>query len=71
MSDLQRRSGTGMSRSQRERRAYQLVVAGGALGAFGVVGLVVAMFTGFGAGLPLLALVLAAVCGVLFKRTVS
>lgn len=71
MADLQRRSGSRVSRSARERRAFQLVVAGGALGIFGAVGLLLAIFTSFGAGLPLLALVLAAVCAVLFSRTVG
>lgn len=71
MSDLQPRPGSRMSRSARERRAFQLVVAGGLLGTFGVVGLLLAVFTSFGAGLPLLSLVLAVVCVALFRRTVG
>jgi hypothetical protein len=37
----------------------------------GVVGLVLAIVTSFGAGLPILALVLAAVCFWLLRRTIS
>jgi len=36
-----------------------------------VVGLTLAIFGVVGAGIPLLALVIAAVCGFLFRRTVS
>jgi hypothetical protein len=37
----------------------------------GVVGLVLAVIGVVGAGLPILALILAAVCGLLFRRTVA
>ena len=70
MSDIQRRVGSRPSRKQREQRAFRLVVAGGVLGVAGVVGLLLAIFTSFGAGLPILALVLAAVCIWLLRRTV-
>jgi hypothetical protein len=36
-----------------------------------VVGLALAIFGVVGAGIPLLALVIAAVCGFLFRRTVA
>ena len=71
MSDIERRRGSRPSRKQREQRAYRLVLAGGTLGILGVVGLVLAILTSFGAGLPILALILAAVCLWLFRRTVS
>jgi hypothetical protein len=71
MSDIERSPGSRPSRKQREQRAYRLVVAGGTLGIVGVVGLVLAIVTSFGAGLPILALVLAAVCFWLLRRTVS
>ena len=70
MSDIERRRGSRPSRKQREQRAYRLVVAGGVLGLAGAVGLVLAIPTSFGAGLPILALVLAAVCFWLLRRTV-
>jgi hypothetical protein len=71
MSDIERRRGSRPSRKQREQRAYRLVLAGGTLGILGVVGLVVAILTSFNAGLPILALILAAVCIWLFRRTVN
>jgi hypothetical protein len=71
MSDIEHRRGSRPSRKQREQRAYRLVLAGGTLGILGVVGLVLAILTSFGAGLPILALILAAVCFWLFRRTVS
>ena len=71
MSDIERRRGSRPSRKQREQRAFRLVVAGGALGLAGVVGLVLAILTSFGAGLPIIALVLAAVCFWLLRRTVN
>ena len=71
MSDLERRGGSRLTRKQREQRAYRLVLAGGTLGLLGAVGLVLAILTSFSAGLPILALVLAAVCFWLFRRTVN
>jgi hypothetical protein len=70
LADLQRR-GSYTPRRTREQRAYRLAVTGGVLGAVGAVGLVLAIFGVVGAGLPLLALVIAAVCFVLFRRAVS
>lgn len=70
MADLERR-GSYTPRRTREQRAYRLAVAGGVLGAAGAVGLVLAVFGVVGAGLPLLLLIVAAVCGFLFKRAVS
>ena len=70
MADLER-SGSRMPRRSREKRAYNLVLASGALGTVAVVGFVVALFTDFGMGLPFLAGVLAVICAFLFRRTVS
>jgi hypothetical protein len=71
MGDLSRRSGGPPSRRGRERRAYQLAVVGGGAGVVGAVGLVLAVVGVVGLGLPVLALIVAAVCGLLFRRTVS
>jgi hypothetical protein len=68
MSDLQRRPGRKPSRRQREQRAYQLVVAGGIAGLVGVVGIVLAIAGVVGAGIPVLALIVAAVCIFMFRR---
>lgn len=70
MSDLDRRS-SRVPRRSREQRAYRLVVAGGVFSAIAVVGFVLALVTSFSWGIPFLALVLAIVCGVLFRRTVN
>src|SRR4051794_30258166 len=43
MSSLEPRRGSGMSRNQKERRAYQLVVTGTAAGLVAVVGTVLAI----------------------------
>jgi hypothetical protein len=71
MSDIERRRGSRPSRKQREQRAFRLVLAGGTLGVLGVVGLVLAIFTSFGAGWPIIALIVAAICIWMFRRTVS
>ena len=60
-----------MSRRQRESRGFALIVAGGALGIVGVVGVLLAIFGVVGFGIPFLCLVLAVICGLLFRRTVS
>ena len=70
MSDLERRGGSRPSRKQRADRAYQLVLATGAFGLIGVVGIILAIVDIIGAGLPILALVIAAICFVLLRRTV-
>ena len=69
MSEIQRRPPARMSRRQRERRAFQLVVATGVLSVLAVVGVVLAIAGVVGGGLPFLAVVLAAVCGLLLRRT--
>jgi hypothetical protein len=71
MSDLERRSGSRPSRQQREKRAYNLVLAGGTFGLIFVVTALLAVFTSFGWSIPILAAILAVVCALLFRRTVS
>jgi hypothetical protein len=71
MSDLERRSGSRPSRRQREQRAYTLVMAGGFFGLVFVVTGLLALFTSFGWGIPILAAILAVVCTLLFRRAVS
>ena len=70
MADLQKR-GSYTPRRAREQRAYRLVVAGGTAGVIGVVGIVLAVAGVIGATLPVIALIVAAICLVLFRRTVS
>jgi hypothetical protein len=71
VSDLTRRPGGPPSRRARERRAFQLAVTGGVAGVVAVVGAVLAIAGVLGWGLPLIAVVVAAVCFFLFRRTVS
>jgi hypothetical protein len=71
MGDLSPRPGGRLSRRERERRAYALVVVGGTAGVVAVVGVLLAIAGAIGAGLPLLAAVIAVVCLLLFRRTVS
>jgi hypothetical protein len=71
MADLERRSPSRLSRRQRERRAYQLVLATGGLAVIAVVGIVLAIAGVIGGTIPVLAAILAVVCGLLLRRTLS
>jgi hypothetical protein len=64
-------SGGPPSRRGRERRAYQLVLVGSTAGVIAVVGFVLAAVGVMGFGIPFLAAIVAVVCGLLFRRTVS
>jgi hypothetical protein len=64
-------SGGPPSRRGRERRAYQLVLAGSAAGTVAVVGFVLALFDVMGFGIPFIAAIIAVVCLLLFRRTVG
>ena len=64
-------SGGPPSRRSRERRAYQLVLVGSTAGVIAVVGLILAAVGVMGFGIPFLAAIVAVVCGLLFRRTVS
>jgi uncharacterized membrane protein YgaE (UPF0421/DUF939 family) len=64
-------SGGPPSRRSRERRAYQLAVAGGAAGLVAVVGFVLAIVDVMGFGIPFIAAIVAVVCLLLFRRTVG
>jgi putative flippase GtrA len=66
--DLTPRSGSRMSRRQREDRGFQLVVVGGAAAAITVVTAVLAIAGVLGWGLPFLALIVAVACALLFRR---
>ncbi len=70
VADIEKR-GSYTPRHVRERRAYRLVVAGSVAGAIGVVGIVLAVAGVISAGLPIIALIVAALCALGFSRTVS
>jgi uncharacterized membrane protein len=71
MSDLERRSGSRLSRREREQRAYRLVLGSGALGVVAVVGFVLAAIGVISFFIPVLAAVLAVVCVLLLRRTLG
>jgi hypothetical protein len=71
MSDLTRRPGGPPSRRSREQRAYRLAVTGGVAGVVAVVSAVLALFTGPRWGLPVIMAIIAGICFLLFRRTVS
>lgn len=70
MADIQKR-GSYTPRRVREQRAYRLVAAGGVAGTIGIVGLVLAIVGVTSAGWPIIALVVAAICLTLFRRTIG
>jgi hypothetical protein len=70
MSDIERRGGSRPSRKKREQRAYRLVLATGTFGVLGVAGILLAIVTSFGAGWPIVSLIIAAICFMLLRRTV-
>ncbi len=70
MADLERR-GSYTPRRVREQRAYRLVVAGSVAGVVGVVGVVLAIAGVVSAALPVVALIVAALCAWGFSRTVG
>lgn len=61
----------GLSRREKEKRAYSLVLVSGGAGVAAVVFLVLAVVGVIGLGWAFLAAIVAAVAGFLFKRTVS
>ena len=65
MSNLDRRT----PRRVREQRAYRLAVTSGTTGAIGVVTLVLAVVGVIGVGLPIVLLIVAALCAYGFMRT--
>jgi len=62
---------SNLSRSDKERRGYQLVVVGSITGAFAVIGGVLAIFGVIGGGLPFVAAIVAIICWVMFRRLTS
>jgi hypothetical protein len=70
VANLQKR-GTYTPRRAREQRAYRLVVAGGAAGIVTVVGIPLAIIGAVSGLLPIIALIVAALCAYGFARTVG
>jgi hypothetical protein len=70
VSNLEKR-GSYTPRRVREQRAYRLAVAGGVTGTLGVAGLVLSVFGVIGAGWPIILIIIAAVCGLMFRGMTS
>lgn len=70
MSNLSRRGGSNLSRSARERRAFQLLTLGGGAAVVAVVALVLSIAGVIGSGLFIIALIVAVVCGLMFRGMV-
>jgi hypothetical protein len=70
VADIQKR-GSYTPRRSRERRAYQLVVTGGIAGAVGVVSVVLAVAGVLGWTLPVVSIIVAVICAVMFRRAVG
>lgn len=70
MANLDRRSDY-TPRAVREQRAYRLAVAGGSAGVVAAVTGVLAVVGIISFGIPVLAVIVAAICAFLFQRTVS
>ncbi len=70
MSDIERRP-SRTPRRAREQRAYRLVQVGGGAGVVAVVGLILSIANVIDSTLWVIAAIVAAVCAVLFWRTVS
>jgi uncharacterized membrane protein YdcZ (DUF606 family) len=70
VANLEKR-GSYTPRRVREQRAYRLVVTGGVAGAVFVVSTVLAIIGLIGATLPVISLIVAVICAVLFRRCVS
>jgi len=68
--DLQKR-GSYTPRRVREQRAYRLAVGAGVAGVAGLAGLVLAALGVIGATVPILVLIVAALCVFLLRRVVS
>jgi CHASE2 domain-containing sensor protein len=70
VANLEKR-GSYTPRRAREQRAYRLAVTGAGAGVVGVAGIVLAIAGVVGAWLPIIALLVAAVCAWGFMRTVG
>jgi hypothetical protein len=70
MADLQKR-GSYTPRRTREQRAYRLAVTGAGAGVVGIAGIVLSIAGVVGAWLPILALIIAALCAFGFTRAIG
>jgi hypothetical protein len=71
MSVPERRSGSRLTRREREQRAYRLVLATGGFSALFVAALVLSVVGVIGGGWAVLAAILAVLCGIALRRTLG
>ena len=71
MSDLEPRRRSGLSRRERERRAYNLTLATGGFAVLTVVLVLLALLTPMGLGPAVITGVLAVASGLLLRRTLG
>jgi hypothetical protein len=69
MSVPERRTGSRLTRREREQRAYRLVVATGGFAALFVAALVLSIVGVVGGGWAVLMAILAVLCGIALRRT--
>jgi hypothetical protein len=69
MSDLERRSSGHLSRRQREKRAYNLVLATGGFGVLFVAALMLSIVGIVSGSWAVLFAVIAVICGIMLRRT--
>lgn len=68
MANLQKR-GNYTPRRAREQRAYRLAKVGGAASVVAVAGIILDIVGVIGAGIPVIAIIVAIVCFYMFRRT--
>ena len=69
MSVPERRTGSRLTRREREQRAYRLVLATGVFGALFVAALILSIVGVLGGGWAVLMAILAVLCGIALRRT--
>jgi hypothetical protein len=69
MSLPERRSGSRLSRREREQRAYRLVLATGTFGVLFVAAVILSIAGILGSGWAVLLAILAVLCGLALRRT--
>jgi peptidoglycan/LPS O-acetylase OafA/YrhL len=69
MSVPERRTGSRLTRREREQRAYRLVLATGVFGALFVAAVILSVVGVLGGGWAVLMAILAVVCAIALRRT--
>lgn len=70
MANIEKRGGYTPRRA-RERRAYRLVVVGGAASVVGMVTAILAVLGVVSAGIPIVLLIVGTICALLFRQMIK